>query len=426
MRPSLRGNVAWILAGNGIYALAQWAVLIVLARLGGASEVGRYALALAVTAPLIIFLNLSLRQIQATDAADRFRFRTYLDLRLLTSGLALLVAVALALTVFRHGLATVLIIIAVAKVTESLSDVCYGRQQRRERLDLVARSLALRGLTGLGMLLAAYSATSDLRWAVAALAVAWASVLVLHDLPRALAGDVAAAVTRPDGGSGPGPVARRRHLLALLRLAFPMGFAALFISLNANVPRYVIEHVMDERSLGIFAALAYLAVAGGMVMNSVEQALVPRLAVHHAAGRQDRFWRLQGRAVLVALALGLGGMLLAALAGRPLLARLYGEEFGSEHRLFLWIMLAGAVSYLATVMDHGMMARRLFGLLPWLFGVVVVVNLVGCTLLARGHGLVGVVWGWTLAMGLQLLAGIAANLIGGRMTRAATAGRSVS
>lgn len=51
-RASLRSGFAWTLAGNGLYALSQWAVLSLLAKLGGRQMLGEYALAVAVTAPV--------------------------------------------------------------------------------------------------------------------------------------------------------------------------------------------------------------------------------------------------------------------------------------------------------------------------------------------------------------------------------------
>ena len=79
---SLRSNVAWALAGNVGYAACQWAVLVVVARLGSAADVGRLALGLALSAPVMILANLQLRAVQATDALHEHPFGIYLGLRL--------------------------------------------------------------------------------------------------------------------------------------------------------------------------------------------------------------------------------------------------------------------------------------------------------------------------------------------------------
>ena len=54
--------------------------------------------------------------------------------------------------------------------------------------------------------------------------------------------------------------------------ALPLTLAGLLISLNTNLPRYFIEIHLGEASLGIFSAMAYLIVAGGMLITSLGQA----------------------------------------------------------------------------------------------------------------------------------------------------------
>src|SRR4051812_45337492 len=88
---SLKVNFIWTLAGNLIYAGCQWGMLVIIAKLGSAELVGQFALGLAITAPVLMFSNLQMRGIQATDAKREYSFGDYLGLRLLTTLLALLI-----------------------------------------------------------------------------------------------------------------------------------------------------------------------------------------------------------------------------------------------------------------------------------------------------------------------------------------------
>ncbi len=51
---SLRSNFSWTFAGNSVYAGSQWAMLMVLAKLGSPERVDKYAIELAVTDPAIV------------------------------------------------------------------------------------------------------------------------------------------------------------------------------------------------------------------------------------------------------------------------------------------------------------------------------------------------------------------------------------
>src|SRR5690606_10077213 len=91
---------------------------------------------------------------------------------------------------------------------------------------------------------------------------------------------------------------------ALARQAAPLGLVILLTSLNSNVPRYVIEAVHGEFSLGIFAALAYLIVAGTTVVTAVGQAVSPRLSRMYALGQVDQFRRFISSLIVAGLMLG--------------------------------------------------------------------------------------------------------------------------
>ena len=96
-RLPLHVNFAWQLAGNVVYAGCGWTLVMAIAKLGSAEQVGQYSLGLAVIGPVLAFSMLNLRAVQATDAVGRFPFGLYFALRLVTNAVALLVIVAIAL-----------------------------------------------------------------------------------------------------------------------------------------------------------------------------------------------------------------------------------------------------------------------------------------------------------------------------------------
>ena len=51
-------------------------------KFGDVEMVGKYSLALAITAPLFMLTNFQLRAVQATDAQSEYHFGKYLGLRI--------------------------------------------------------------------------------------------------------------------------------------------------------------------------------------------------------------------------------------------------------------------------------------------------------------------------------------------------------
>ena len=388
---SLGRNISWTLVGNLVYAAAQWGMLVLLARLSSPETVGQYSLALAVSAPVFMALNLQLRGVQATDAAQDFRFGDYLTLRLITTVVALLALIVL-IQGYAPEVRLVIGLIGLAKAFESISDVLYGRMQARERMDVIARSTLLKGPLSLLALFLGFL-WGGLPGAAGLLAASWLLLLLTYDLPNARR-----LSTAQDLMTGGVPVMWR-----LFKTAVPLGVVMGLVSLSVNIPRYQIEATLDTSALGIFSALAYLMVALGVVVNAVGQAASPRLARHVAEGELPAFWSLLGRMQLGGLVLGLLGIVGAALFGRPVLQLLYGPAYAQDIPLFVWLMVAAAVSYLAALLGFGMTAARRFREQVPLFALMVGLLWLLSRWLVPQYGLMGAAWATLAASIFQLL-----------------------
>ena len=399
---SFVGNAGIMGLGQVIYLACQWGAVITLARLGGPEMVGRFALALAIAAPVMLFSNLGLRAALATDVRGEHPLGRYLALRCLTTAIGGAVVVGLALGLgLEREVAVLVMAVALAKSAENLSDILYGVAQRHERFDLIARSMGARGALGLLGMAAGIWLTGQVVYGALGLALAWALVLAVHDWPAT------APWRRTSAGAGaPGA------WLGLAWSALPLGVAALLISLNGNLPRYVIADRFGAAELGVFAAMAHLVVAGSMLINVLGQVAIPRLA-RAAAGHDRRgYLDLMGRMLLAALLLGLLGLIAASLLHREVMAFLYGDGFTAQSSLLIWVMLAGSMTHLASCLGFGLTALRLFRLAPPIYGLACLANLAMCWALVPILGLLGVVLAWAGAATACALLNLLANVWG--------------
>jgi len=400
---SLRANFLWSLFGIGVYGASQFTMLIVLAKLGTPEMVGRYALALALCAPVVMFTNLRLSAVQATDARNEYDFGDYLALRIVGSAFAIGLIAALAV-LFGYGLDVfiVVLIIAVAKAVESLSDIIYGRLQKHERLDLVAISSMLRGPLALGAFAVLIALTKSVAWGVVGILGAWTLVLLTFDAfnARRFAAREAKAERVP----------REHHRFRAMRrlawLALPLGFVGLLDSLNVNVPRLLIERSLGEASLGYFAAMASFIVAGNMVMGALSQSTTPRLSRAYLHDLPE-FKRLLGKLLQFASALAAGGLLVAVFFGRPFLAVVYEPEYAAYANVFAWLMAAAGFGYIARFLVSSMTAARYLKAQAPLYAVTLTTLSGLCVVLVPKYELLGAAWAICAGM-LTLLLGAAA------------------
>lgn len=381
---SLRTNVGWTFAGNVVYAACQWGILVVLSKLGLPEDVGLFSLGLAITAPVVMFTNLQLRSVQATDARRHYAFGHYLALRLVMTALALLaIATIVLVTGYGGEVAAVVAAVAGAKALESISDVYYGLFQQRERMDRIATSMILKGLISLAAVGAAMALTHRVLWCAAALALVWGCVLLLYDVRNG------ARFAGGGPGGGHRPLWERRTLRRLALLALPMGIVMMLLSLNTNIPRFLIERYLGERELGFYAAMTYLVVAGTTLVNALGNAAAPRLAQQYARGERRAFTALMTRLCGLGLALGVAGVAVAAIAGRPLLSLLYRPEYGRHADVFVWVMIAGGIGYVASFFGEAATAARRFVPQAVVFGLVAATTLGTGLALVPSRGLIG-------------------------------------
>ncbi len=397
---SFRQNFSWVLVANVIYAGCQWGVVVVFTKLGSAVMLGQYALGLALTAPIIAFANLQLRAVFITDVEGKVRFCDYLGLRIICSTLALLLIAGIAVGLgYRLETALIIVFVGISKAFETLSDILYGLLQRRERMDLMAKSLITKGLMSLGALGLGVYLTGSALWGTMALAVVMGLRLLFYDVRNAslmlpdeprirtkwmadLLGGGQAFVPRFDV-----PTMRRLFLKAL-----PIGVAMFLVSLNSSIPRYFVEHCCGEAALGIFAALAYIQIAAGTVVSALGEAATPRLAKYYVGQARSGYLKLLGKLLGVVALLGLAGISVAWLGGRQLLTLIYKAEYGERADVFLWLMIAAGITYIGSILGRGATATGAFQrfTIPYLL-LTITTGVLSLVLVPR-YGLIGAAW----------------------------------
>lgn len=376
----------WAIGGMGCYHACHLGVLVLLAKLTTPEIQGQYFLALAIATPILLLFGLELRPAFVSDAAGQFTLGTYRVVRRGALGLgAVVLAGAFLWQSQREARPVYLLILAgvfAARFLWTQAEFGWGTYQRRERLDLLAVAVGLRGLT--------------LLLPFAVLLPTWRRLSGPgHAEPQQLAGAVAAALALHAAGLAliwlifdrPRVLDRRRWDLSWTPAAawslawqtLPLGAVALLINLCDAVPRLLFEHpaVPDGKTqLGYFGALAFITLAGNLIIIQAATAAANRLAVYYQNDVRA-FVRLGLKLLAAAAVIGGGVLLAAVLAGRWLLAAIYTPDHARFQAEFVLIVAAHALALLTNVFGAATTQMRLF----WVQVPVQVVTL-GATLAA--------------------------------------------
>jgi O-antigen/teichoic acid export membrane protein len=328
-----------------------------------------------------MFTNLQLRAVQASDVNIEHGFADYFTLRLIATTLGLVVLAGILLSMDVPAMVKlVILLVSVSKTFECMSDVTAGLLQREEQLRRVAISLMIRGSASVITFSVIFARFRNLPLAVGSMCVVWLSVMVFYDLrnARAIVGPHESFI-RFD----------RKALWRLTRLGLPLGWITTFTSLNANIPRYFLEHYRGLAEQGIYTSLAYMVIAVNLIASALSQSATTRLAHFFVAGDLKRFVHLLRKLTMLGIIIPVVGVPLALTVGKPLLTLLYRREYGEHTDLLALMMVTAGFSIVLAFLFCGMNAARRYRALVPAYLAGMLTGVIGSALFVPHLGLLG-------------------------------------
>ncbi len=370
-------SLRWTLLGEVMFAGGQFGLLMAMARLGSDAALGRYALGLAIATPLFVLTSLHLRPTYVVSDDPRLTFGHYMALRLIGAPAAVVLAAVWCVSSGHDATTTAVVLgVAVMRMSEMLADICHAAAGREEQLDRVGISRALRGGLLLGGVAGALAAGLSEATALAIGAALGLALTLTYDLGTARR------------FANPKPRFEGASLLALTKLAAPVGLAGGLLGLTTNTPAYVLEWVDGVEELGQYAAVISVLFISGVLNAAVGGAAVPRLARLFGSDRPG-FTRLLLRVSAVVTAGGTALFGACWLLGDVYLGLAYGPRFTD---LTPQLTVAGGIALVAGVanlLSQTLVAMRRFRLQFLINAVTFGLGLVLAGLLIPGQGLFG-------------------------------------
>jgi len=372
-----------MLSGNVIYYACQWSYLIILAKFGTPAQVGEYALGVAVCAPIMIFANLQLRALFASDVKNTYRFEQYLGFRWVSLFIALLIIAGL---VWRHPahVAATILLVGVCQAMEYCSDLYYGLMQKHERMDRISRSLSIKGPASVVALAVVMYVTRDVLWSLTAVILVRLAVLLVYDSRltfRSRDGHLPTESNRPE--------LRLDMMWVLFTTSLALGVVSSLLALNLNIPAYFIEADLGKSELGLFSAMASLQGAGNLVMSAMGQSAFLPMARAYAERNKERFLSIVWHLWLISGLLGAAGVVGALVAGRPILAHVFRPEYAQSVDVFVLLMLSGGFYYIAASQGYALTAIGVRAAQIPVQAVSIVTTALCCYWLIPGYGAAG-------------------------------------
>ncbi|WP_183163880.1 oligosaccharide flippase family protein [Alteribacter keqinensis] len=347
----LKRNFSWALIGNVTLALSQFIILIIFTKLGGPIAVGQYTLALAICAPIFLFLSFKLRAAISTDKKNEFDYNEYSLIRRLGNIVGvILVIIILIMSNYSFEVATMIFLMSILKVFESQSEIIFGALQKKERMKLISISYILRGTLSVPVVFVTYLFLNDLVISIIGLIIV--RILILYTYDKKNLKDL--------GINQQNRLIFNKKILSLLLLVLPLGISVTIGSLKTNVPRYFIEGYLGQYELGIFASISYLLVAFGTMISSLSQAVLPRLSQYYGENDNEKFKSLLSKLISFGFLVGLFAIILVFFFGEIFLTLVYSREYAAYNHILLLITCGAIFQYATVFLGTSITAMRKF------------------------------------------------------------------
>ena len=312
MPRALATSSAQLLTIRGTRVAMQLAVMTITARTFGPAAAGEFALALAMTAPIFVVLDLGLRTLYLSRT-PRPGYRQLLSVRVVSTAGAL--ALCAGLGTLRPEMFLVVLVVALNKASELFLELAIGPLQLLGQLTRGTVVTLAASATTVGV----YLLTSDHGF-VPALTIAMGSGAVLLGAGSLVLGGRTARRVEQE-------VRRSVQIRGLVRDGLALGVGNGIVSLATSVPQLVLAATFSTVVSGRYAVMLYVVLAGEMLMNAVSQSVLPSVADRFSVeGRLGlRVWAIRWTRLGTAIAFPAAGVAVAAAAA--VLPRLMGDVY---------------------------------------------------------------------------------------------------
>lgn len=351
MALTLKKNFGFALVGNLGYAASQYIILLIFIKLFTTEDVGQFIYAGAFTTPLMMALEMQLRNFYITDDEKTLTFRDYLSFRVLSSIIGIVVLISAAWCL-KPEYFLVILIVTLIKTFESQLDLIYGVYQKKHKLDYVAYSRLLRGVIAIVVVTVISLIFKNIIISLWAYLGSWVFLYFFYERKQVVKRNF---ITNNDLQL---KSLDRSTIKRFLVLCAPV-FCAIYVDkYYLNYPRLSVERFLGIEAVAIFGSLLYFKSLGGQFITAVSQSAMPKLAEYAKNNKKQLFNSLVLKMVLVGFFIG-GTLVLGAwLFGPELLTILYTKEYAEYDDVLLIVLLGTMVTFGYTFITSAFTAIR--------------------------------------------------------------------
>lgn len=328
-----KSTIIWNMIGSLLMAFQSVIFLMILTRTVGIVSSGIFTIAYA---NANLFLNIGkygVRNYQVSDVKNEYNFKEYLGSRWITTVLMLVMAVVYTLyTAYTNQYSSektwIIVWMCLFKLVDSIEDVYVGEYQKRGRLDVAAKVLAIRMIVTIVIFSIIVIVTNEL---LLTLIISTCFTTVLEF--------VFIKVTYP-AFKVAGETIGRGKIKNLLYTCFPVALSSFLAFYIGNAPKYAIDAQLSDELQACYGFISMPVFIIGLLNGFVFTPIIYQLSVLWDKNNTKEFLKQIGIQSLIVGGITIVCLIGAYLLGIPVLSLLYNTDL-TLYKGELLILLVG-------------------------------------------------------------------------------------
>lgn len=328
MDSNIKKNTFWNAVGNIVYLGTQWVVTVMVTRLFGFTDAGVLSLAMSISASFQTVALFGIRNFQVSDIENKYSDTCYVSFRGITCIAAMLLCTLFSvINGYSSDTVVAIILFMIFRLAENYSDVLHGIFQKNDMLYKAGQSLMLKGVVLLVGFTAGYFAFGNMIGSIALMMFAAVLVTVFFDIFQS---------RRISGYRFTYPIS---DCYPLAKETIPLCIYMFFNSAIAAAPKYILEKMCDEATLGAYSSIFAPALLIQAAATYIYMPFISRFAEAYQTRCMKVFRTLAVRIMVLIAVIGAVVLIAADFVGEWGLTFIFGEDIVPYSELLTLIIV---------------------------------------------------------------------------------------
>ena len=327
-----RKNFIWNILGTGFNAFTSLFFMIAVTRINGVDNAGIFTIAFSTACIIYIIGVYAGRIYQVTELDKTITDKEYILNRIITTiTMIFLVIIFSLIKKYDAFKTTIFILLTTYKALEAFSDVIYGILQKKDKLDIVGKSLFSKSLISVILFVVVDVITKNMIISVISIILTNTLILILYDIKNSREYiDLKTKV-------------KKESILKIFKAGF-FTFAIAFLGMYIlNAPKYAIDNYLENNYQTIFGIIVMSATVIGLVAQFLIHPYLNQIVSLYENKDLKSLNKLILKLIFAILGVGIISSLLAYFLGPQVLGLIYGIDLAPYRLELLTIIIASTL-----------------------------------------------------------------------------------